>query len=109
MDPSGRLGQPQGHTRQPAGDAMTAELVEVEPLTVLYAIRYGLGRLTYAHGDAITLALTHASALRQWADSLIPDIRTSEYDPTYPTMAGCRDWYCRQRHDRAVEALQADG
>ena len=70
-------------------------MIEVEPWVVLMAIRYGLPRMTYAHGDAINLTIKHANQLRQWSDSLIPDIGR----------ASCNDPFCLRRHLEAIDAL----
>lgn len=50
--------------------------VLVPAWAVIQAIRYGLPRLTYAHGDAIRLILEHAQVLVDagWADTLRRDL-----------------------------------
>lgn len=80
------------------------ERVTVEPWVVLYAIRYGLPRATYAHSDAISLTIEHAPVLRKWADTLIPDIRATETGPV--RLFVCTDGMCLHRHDEAVAALR---
>lgn len=77
----------------------------VEPFVVLYAIRYGLPRSTYAHHDAVMLAIAHAPALRRWADTLIPDIRATEENVPYRVPC---DSNCREDHARAIAALSPD-
>lgn len=76
--------------------------VVVEPFVLLYAIRYGLPRATYAHHEAIQLVIDHAAALRRWADTLIPDIRATEQSAPYKVAC---EAHCRRDHDRAVAAL----
>ena len=56
--------------------------VTVPLWAVLYAIRYGMGRRTYAHSDAARLVIEHADALRAagWADTILSDIDTARED-----------------------------
>lgn len=77
--------------------------ISVEPYVVLYAIRYGLPRFSYAHSDAINLAIEYAPALAGWADTLIRDIDDSAV-PVRP-FGGCRDGLCLTKHEKAKIAL----
>ncbi|WP_439593909.1 hypothetical protein [Microbacterium sp.] len=86
-------------------DAAERARVFVDPWAVLYAVRYGLPRATYAHADAIRLIIEHAPSLRQWADTLIPDIRLTE---TNAFLMACADPHCRADHDRAIAALAGE-
>ena len=83
---------------------MSAKTEAVEPFVVLYAVRYGLPRATYAHGDAIRLIIAHAPVLRQWRGSIVEDIRRTESDGF---LMGCTDLRCREEHDRAIAALES--
>lgn len=76
---------------------------DVEPWVILYAVRYGLPRESYAHQEAIGLVMDFASDLRIWADTLVPDIRASEYNPI--TNIGCTNHACHLDHDQAITAL----
>lgn len=69
---------------------------------ILYAFRYGIGRATYAHSDAIDLVIEHAPILTKWADTIIPDIHNSERAAWLPL---CTDPQCLAKHQRAINAL----
>lgn len=55
---------------------MTTTQVLVAPEVVVYAIRYGLGRLTYAHSDALELVKAHWPLIveRGWARTTRNDV-----------------------------------
>lgn len=57
------------------------EQVQVDASIVLYAFRYGLGRLTYAHGDALGVVRANWSAVRKWRETIERDLQA--------TMARC--------------------
>lgn len=46
----------------------------VPAYVILYAVRYGLGRQTYAHADALQLIRNYWPLLRQWKDSVVGDL-----------------------------------
>lgn len=61
--------------------------VSVEPYVVLYAIRYGLSRTSYARGDAYRLIRQHWPVLRvRWRDTLVTDLTFCTH-PTAPAYA----------------------
>lgn len=75
----------------------------VEPWVVLYAIRYGLGRFTYAHSDAIGLIKTHWSDLEEWSDSIVHDLediadgrRAGLADESIAKCVECLQWIAAQ-------------
>lgn len=50
------------------------EQVEVEPWVLLMAFRYGLGRRTYAHGDALSLVRRYWPQMERWQGSIVSDL-----------------------------------
>ena len=53
-----------------------AETVEVHPVVLMYAFRYGLGRMTCAVGGIADALLAHREALRSdWRVQIVRDIR----------------------------------
>lgn len=75
--------------------------IEVEPYVILYAIRYGLGRLTYAHNDAIGLIKEHWPHLEAWSSSIIADlervIRTTTSRDIRDSADAMLDWIQEQQ------------
>lgn len=78
----------EGSGRGLRGD-LRAEHVQVDPFVVLYAFRYGLGRFTYAHGDALKLMRDHWPHLRQWRDSIEADLERIADEPAQNTTLAC--------------------
>lgn len=68
----------------------------VSPWTVLMAVRYGLGRPTYAHADALALMVRHWPALRQFKTSIVADLeaqaRTGMNEEIRATSADALNW-----------------
>lgn len=61
---------------RPATQPSPYASVLVRPEAVVYAIRYCLGRATYASADGAALAIEHAELIRArgWADVTVRDI-----------------------------------
>lgn len=74
----------------------------VEPVTVLYAIRYGLGRATGAHWDALELIRAHWDALAEWADNIRDDLARVERTTLLPDVRestrALREWVRTREH-----------
>lgn len=56
--------------------------VSVEPVFLMYAFRYALGRMTYAVGDVTSALLEHSDKLQQdWKEQIVRDIEEAvKYD-----------------------------
>ena len=76
--------------------------VSVRPEVVLYAIRYTMGRATYASTDGAALCIEHADLIREhgWADVTIRDINSMLAHPhPLASRQECEAW------ERARDAL----
>lgn len=64
-------------------DHRITDPVTVQPWVVLYAIRYGMGRQSYADSDAARLITEHAAVLvaKGWVDTLARDIEERLLQP----------------------------
>ncbi|MDN5861748.1 MAG: hypothetical protein L0H84_24370 [Pseudonocardia sp.] len=55
--------------------------ITVDPVILIYAFRYALGRMTYAVGDVAAALTAHAEQLRpEWRTQIIRDIDTAIED-----------------------------
>lgn len=78
------------------------EMIEVRSWVALYAIRYALGRQTYAHHDALHLIRRHWAPLRRWRRQITDDLQAvidrapGTYEAT--TSAELLDWIAEQAH-----------
>lgn len=85
----------------------------VSPWTVLMAVRYGLGRLTYAHYDAVSLVVRHWDVLAPSRDSILADLMAVERNTLLPSdiresAADLIAWIEMREIVRAQEELLGD-
>lgn len=74
VDPLGTVGSVTDHP-QALHLASGDQVIEVPSWVALYAVRYALGRQTYAHHDALHLVRRHWPALRRWRRQIVDDVQ----------------------------------